>query len=156
MNGMRVATLTSEWSAGSAAREHIYTIRLTNVSGQELDGFSLCISGAVPFAPDATIRGGSLGNVLSTYAELLPPSGFRLLPGGTWEIGVRDSGHPMHHWSDGVQSAYLMLRGGQTCAVTSLRVGRAIQQAGIRRAVRVPRPSSVRAPLAHQGRWERR
>ena len=49
---------------------------------------------------------------LSNHTVFAPPDGFVLKPGATWVVTARGLSYPLRHWSDGANTAYVVLADG--------------------------------------------
>ena len=89
-------------------------LTLTNRGKEPVEGFVLGVSGPTRIRNAAPVGNGRVVTQLSNYAELAPPAGFVLAPGGDWvvEIGKLDS--PVRHWTDGVTTGFVILGDGRT------------------------------------------
>ncbi|GMB79877.1 beta-N-acetylhexosaminidase [Shinella zoogloeoides] len=127
--------LETTWIPATGEKGAAYLLRLTNRSARPLAGFRLCVSGPGAIDPAARAEGGAIGKRLSNFTELLPPPGFQLLPGGSWEIAVHGLSWPFRHWTDGARGAYLVFDDGSTLGVhagaTQIKGGNAPLKRGV-------------------------
>jgi hexosaminidase len=137
-------SLETIWTPASGSEPLSYALKLTNLSGAPLAGFQLCVSGPARIDPAATLEGGELTARLSNHSQFAPPHGFVLEPGGTWTITAHGLSYPLRHWSDGANTAYVVLADGSTATV-SVAPTRAIGNNGALKkgAERYPVPKSV-------------
>jgi hexosaminidase len=106
--------LESTWQPPAAAGETgVYVLTLANRGDAAVQGFRLGVSGPARIDENAEITGGSLVHQLSNYAELAPPAGYALAPGGSWRIEVRGLQFPLRHWTDGATAAFVILGDGE-------------------------------------------
>src|SRR5665213_1874333 len=118
MTSSRIAfRLETRWTPVRDGEPLAYELKLTNTGSEPVSGFRLCVSGPARIDPAATIEGATLTARLSNHSELVPDDGFVLEPGGVWVITVRGLSYPLKHWSDGANTAYLVLTDGSTTPV---------------------------------------
>ncbi|MDR3471182.1 MAG: beta-N-acetylhexosaminidase [Devosia sp.] len=109
--------LETRWTPARDGQPLVYELKLANTGSVPASGFTLCVSGPARLDPAATIEGASLVGRLSNHTELVPPAGFVLQPGATWEIAVHGLSYPLRHWSDGANAAYLAFADGSVAPV---------------------------------------
>lgn len=105
-------TLETAWTPAAKGQPLAYALKLTNNTDKPVEGFTLVVSGPARLDPKATIENGSLVRRLSNHTELAPPEGFVLKPGQTWIVTARGLSYPLRHWSDGANTAYVVLADG--------------------------------------------
>jgi len=110
--------LETGWTPASKNEPLAYALKLTNNSDKPVEGFKLSVSGPARLDPAATIENGRLLTRLSNHTELAPPDGFVLKPGATWVVTARGLSYPLRHWSDGANTAYLVLADGAIAPVS--------------------------------------
>ena len=110
--------LETSWIRASPSGSSTYRLTLTNQSTSSLSGFRLYVSGPGKIEPSSDVQGGDIGQCLSNFAEFLPPDGFELGAGEAWRLSVRGLTWPLRHWTDGAQSAYLILDDGSMLPAT--------------------------------------
>ncbi len=110
--------LETSWIRASFRKTPTYRLTLTNQSSSALSGFRLYVSGPGKIETSSEVQGGDIGQCLSNFAEFLPPDGFELGAGEAWRLSVRGLTWPLRHWTDGAQSAYLILDDGSMLPAT--------------------------------------
>ncbi len=114
--------MVADWSSAFAlstawfAAERRYRLTLISQAPQAISGFQLGVSGVLRIADEAAVEGGRLVSQLANFALLAPPDSFALSPGKSWTIEIAPLDFPLRHWTDGVQGAFLILKGGETAA----------------------------------------
>jgi hexosaminidase len=111
--------LETAWMPATERQALSYVLTLTNLTGKPVEGFQLCISGPARIDPAATIDGGTLTARLSNHTGFSPPEGFVLQQGASWRVTVRGLSYPLRHWSDGANTAYLVLADGAIAPVAT-------------------------------------
>ncbi len=109
MNYAHNISLETKWVPESSDTPLSYILELTNDGEHTISEFKLCFSGPARIDPLAKIDGANLDVRLSNHTQLSPPSGFELAPGDKWTITVHGLSYPLRHWSDGANTAYLVL-----------------------------------------------
>ena len=150
MAAMPHLTLATIWTPASDGKPLVYSIELTNAGAEPLSGFKLGVNGPARLDPQTEIEGATLLERLSNHSLLAPPKGFRLEPGATWVIEVRGLSYPLRHWSDGANSAYVVLDDGRSrprrdAADAFDQFQRAAAEG---RCMRFPLPAKVPAPIS--------
>lgn len=139
--------LETSWTPATKDQPLAYTLKLTNSGKEAVSDFSLCVSGPARLDPAATVENGKLVKRLSNHTELVPPDGFVLKPGQTWIVTAHGLSYPLRHWSDGANSAYVVLGGGAIAPVAvASTVAKGDNRPLKRGAARFPVP--VDAPVA--------
>ena len=115
--GNSPARLETRWTDATDTDPNVYELSLTNRSDSILTNFTLCFS--QPCRVDAQVKvvGGELVKRISNHTEIRPPNNFRLASGATWKVEIHNMHWRLHHWSDGVTSAYLAFDKGDTVRV---------------------------------------
>lgn len=141
-------SLVTTWTPASGDVPLGYGLELTNTGDEPIQNFQLGFSGPARIDPHATLENGRLLVRLSNYTLIAPPEGFVLQPGETWTATARGLSYGLRHWSDGANSAYVVLEDGRTIAVPTLPTQGKGQNAPLRKgAARFPVPA--KAPVAH-------
>lgn len=141
--------LVTTWTPARDGRPLAYSIELTNTGDAPLKDFKLGVNGPARIDTKAEIEGATLVERLSNHSLLAPSAGFVLAPGATWVIVVRGLSYPLRHWSDGANTAYVVLADGRT-----VRVGTEPTEAVganaplLKGAMRFPVPAKVPAPIS--------
>ena len=139
--------LETSWTPASKGEPLAYALRLTNNSGAPVENFRLAVSGPARLDPAATLENGTLTKRLSNHTELAPPDGFVLKPDATWVVTARGLSYPLRHWSDGANTAYLVLSDQSVASVSvSGTVAKGDNRPLKRGAARFPVP--VDAPVS--------
>ena len=105
--------LRSEWLPADDPQSGRYRLTLTNRTRSAITGFRLGVSGPARINAAAGLVDALVVTQLSNYAELAPPAGYTLEPGGEWTI---DAGldYPLRHWTDGATTGFVILSDGKT------------------------------------------
>src|SRR3569832_3006221 len=141
--------LVTTWTPARDGKPLAYSIELTNTGDTPLKDFKLGVNGPARNDTKAEIEGATLVERRSNHSLLAPAAGFVLEPAATWGIVVRGLSYPLRHWSDGANSAYVVLSDGRT-----VRVGTAPTEAVgasaplLKGSLRLPVPARVPAPLS--------
>src|SRR3569832_1292130 len=141
--------LVTTWTPARDGKPLAYSIELTNTGDTPLKDFSLGVNGPARIDTMAEIEGATLVERLSNHSLLAPAAGFVLEPGATWVIVVRGLSYPLRHWSDGANTAYVVLAVGCT-----VRVGTEPTEAVganaplLKGTMRFPVPAKVPAPIS--------
>lgn len=112
MTSLPMLTLSTTWMPAAEGQPLSYVLKLRNRGDAPVKGFRLCFSGPARIDPSADIEGGTLESRVSNHSELSPAAGYVLEPGATWQVTVRGLSYPLRHWSDGANSAYVVLADG--------------------------------------------
>ncbi|MEO5805236.1 beta-N-acetylhexosaminidase [Devosia sp.] len=110
-------SLVTIWTPAKDDVALSYAIKLTNNGPGPLSGFKLGVSGPARIDPHAEVEGGTLQVRLSNHSLFVPPAGFVLEPGQTWTVTARGLSYGLRHWSDGANSAYVVLADGSMVIV---------------------------------------
>ncbi|WIJ25974.1 beta-N-acetylhexosaminidase [Devosia sp. RR2S18] len=105
-------SFVTTWSPASDSEAMGYGLELTNTGNEAVSGFQLGFSGPARIDPHATLENGKLLKRLSNHTLVAPPEGFVLQPGETWTATARGLSYGLRHWSDGANSAYVVLEDG--------------------------------------------
>jgi len=145
---MPAFSLVTTWSPGTDSEPLGYGIALTNNGDAPISNFQLGFSGPARIDPQATLENGKLLKRLSNHTLIAPPDGFVLQPGATWIATARGLSYGLRHWSDGANSAYVVLEGGSVVAIpTAPTRGKGHNAPLLKGAARFPVPA--KAPVAH-------
>jgi hexosaminidase len=109
MTSLTALSLATTWTPAEEDVPPAYTLRLTNSGTTPVKDFKLFVSGPARIDPTAEIEGATLSSRISNHSEFGPPAGFVLQPGATWTITARGLSYPLRHWSDGANTAYVVL-----------------------------------------------
>lgn len=140
--------LVTTWSPATATEPLGYGLELTNTGDAPVANFQLGFSGPARIDPHATLENGKLLVRLSNHTMIAPPDGFVLQPGETWTATARGLSYGLRHWSDGANSAYVVLEDGGVVAIqTTPTQGKGHNSPLLKGAARFPVPSN--APVAH-------
>lgn len=141
--------LETTWHPATENEALSYSLVLTNLSAKAVTDFRLCVSGPARIDPAATVEGGVLANRLSNHSEFAPPEDFVLEPKASWTITARGLSYPLRHWTDGANTAYLVLS-DQTVLPVAITPTRAIgDNAPLKRGAEIyPVPASVEVLLS--------
>jgi len=143
-----IFSLVTTWSPATATEPLGYGLELTNNGDAPVANFQLGFSGPARIDPQATLENGKLLKRLSNHTLIAPPEGFMLRPGETWTAIARGLSYGLRHWSDGANSAYVVLEGGQIVDIpTRPTQGKGHNSPLLKGAARFPVPA--RAPVAH-------
>ncbi|HVW93040.1 MAG TPA: family 20 glycosylhydrolase [Devosia sp.] len=109
--------LETRWMPARDGQPLAYELKLTNLTDRAFSGFRLAFSGPARIDPTASIEGGTLSARISNHSELTPPADFILEAGASWTAIARGLSYGLRHWSDGANSAYVVLDDGSTLPV---------------------------------------
>lgn len=109
--------LSTHWRPASDGAPPRYRLILANCSSEVLEGFRIAFSGPMRISDDAELVGGHVVVQLSNFCEIAPPAGFELQPGADWVVDIEKLDFPLRHWTDGVTSAFLVLKDGSTAVI---------------------------------------
>ena len=141
--------LETGWTPPAKSQPLAYALKLTNNSEEPLKDLRLVVSGPARLDPAATIENGSLVARLSNHTELAPPENFVLKPGTTWTVTAHALSYPLRHWSDGANTAYLILDDGSVAPVSVAgTVAKGDNRPLKRGAQRLPVPVDAPAPIS--------
>jgi hexosaminidase len=144
-----VLHLATIWTPAQEGLPLSYTIQLTNNGTSPVTGFKLGLSGPARIDPTAEVEGGTLEKRLSNHSLFAPPAGYVLAPGATWEIVARGLSYGLRHWSDGANTAYVVLADGTTLpVVTSPTRSTAANAPLLKGAARFPVPARAPVPVS--------
>src|SRR5690606_24767976 len=119
-----------------------------NEGDTPIANFQLGFSGPARIDPHATLENGRLLKRLSNHTLIAPPEGFVLEPGRTWTATARGLSYGLRHWSDGANSAYVVLDDGAIIAIpTAPTKGKGHNAPLLKGAAKFPVPG--KAPVAH-------
>ncbi|MFC3704976.1 beta-N-acetylhexosaminidase [Devosia honganensis] len=142
-------SLVTTWTPATDAEPLGYGIELTNEGDAPIANFQLGFSGPARIDPQATLENGTLVRRLSNHTLIAPPAGFVLEPGQTWTATARGLSYGLRHWSDGANSAYLVLEDGGTVAIpTAPTRGKGHNSPLLKGAARFPVPARAPAPYS--------
>ncbi|WP_429126303.1 beta-N-acetylhexosaminidase [Ensifer sp. 4252] len=110
--------LETLWTPAKADTQAVYSLTLTNASDRPVRDFRLCVSGPARIDPAAVVEGGVLLSRLSNYSEFAPPADLVLQPGSVWTVKAHGMSFEPQHWTDGANSAYLVLADGSTAPIS--------------------------------------
>ncbi|MEO8759242.1 MAG: beta-N-acetylhexosaminidase [Devosia sp.] len=139
-------TVSSEWVPGDGT-SGLYRLTLSNRSKASVEGFRLGISGPVRINEAATLSNGRVVMQLSNYAEIAPPTGFVLTPGGTWTVEIDKLNFPLRHWTDGATTGFLIFSDGRAVPAITLPTARAGSEPYRRGTMRLGGEAEMMAPL---------
>src|ERR1051325_11392488 len=105
-------SLVTTWSPATDSEPLGYGLELTNTGDTPVSNFQLGFSGPARIDPTATLENGVLLKRLSNHTLIAPPPGFVLEPGQKWTAIARGLSYGLRHWSDGANSAYVVLADG--------------------------------------------
>ena len=141
--------LATTWTPARDGNPLVYSIELTNTGDAPLKDFKLGLNGPARLDPKAQLDGATLVERLSNHTVLQPAAGFVLEPGATWVIQARGLSYPLRHWSDGANTAYVVLADGRTVRVATTPTEAIGSNAPLLKgAVRFPVPAKVPAPIS--------
>ncbi|WDR03254.1 beta-N-acetylhexosaminidase [Devosia algicola] len=149
MTSGHTLNLTTIWKPATEGDDLSYVIKLTNNGTAPLGQFKLAINGPARIDPLAHIEGATLATRLSNHSVFANADDFELGVGQTWEIVVHGLSYGLRHWSDGANSAYVILVDGTTQSVTTtptLAVG--VNAPLLKGAMRFPMPAKVPATIS--------
>jgi len=141
-------SLVTTWTPATADEPLGYGLELTNTGKEPVSGFQLGFSGPARVDPQATLENGKLLRRLSNHTLIAPPDGFTLQPGETWTAVARGLSYGLRHWSDGANSAYVVLADGEIVAIPVAPTQGKGHNSPLRKGAarfRVP----AKAPVAH-------
>jgi hexosaminidase len=142
-------SLVTTWSPATANEPLGYGIELTNNGDTPISNFQLGFSGPARIDPHATLENGKLLKRLSNHTLIAPPDGYVLEPGATWTSTARGLSYGLRHWSDGANSAYLVLEGGEVVAIpTAPTQGKGHNSPLLKGAMKFPVPAKAPAPFS--------
>lgn len=116
--------LRSEWLPSDDPQAGRYRLTLENRGKTAVSGFRLGISGPARINEAAKPNGGHVVTQLSNYAELAPPAGFTLAPGGEWQVEIDRLDYPLRHWTDGATTGFVILSDGKPVPAVTFPTGR--------------------------------
>jgi len=141
-------SLVTTWTPASESEPLGYSLELTNIGDVPVSWFQLGFSGPARVDPTATLENGKLLKRLSNHTTIAPPDGYVLEPGKTWIATARGLSYGLRHWSDGANSAYVVLADGQVISIpTAPTKGKGHNSPLLKGAARFPVPAKV--PVAH-------
>ena len=141
--------LATTWTPARDGHPLMYSIDLTNDSDVPLRDFKLGLNGPARLDPKAQLDGATLVERLSNHTVLQPAAGFVLEPGATWVVQARGLSYPLRHWSDGANTAYVVLADGRTVRVATEPTEAVGANAPLLKgAMRFPVPARVPAPIS--------
>ena len=142
-------SLVTTWTPATDGEPLGYGIELTNTGDAAVRDFTLGFSGPARIDPQATLENGRLLKRLSNHTLIAPPDGFVLQPGETWTATARGLSYGLRHWSDGANSAYVVLEDGGIVAVpTAPTPGKGHNSPLLKGAVKFPVPAKAPAPFS--------
>ena len=116
--------LQGMWIAGDGPAG-TFRLVLSNRGEAPLGGFRLGFSGPARISETARLSNGHVVMQLSNYAELAPPAGFVLAPGGEWVVEIDRLDYPLRHWTDGATAGFVIHADGRAQPVLTLPTQRA-------------------------------
>jgi hexosaminidase len=141
-------SLVTTWSPATETETLGYGLELTNTGDVAVSNFQLGFSGPARIDPTATLENGKLLVRLSNYTLIAPPDGFVLQPGDTWTATARGLSYGLRHWSDGANSAYVVLEDGTVLSIqTTPTQGKGHNSPLLKGTAKFPVPA--KAPVAH-------
>lgn len=142
-------SLVTTWTPATDSEPLGYGIELTNTGDAPASGFSLGFSGPARVDPSATLDNGQLLKRLSNHTLIAPPEGFVLEPGQTWTATARGLSYGLRHWSDGANSAYVVLADGTLIPIpTAPTRARGSNAPLLKGAARFPVPAKAPVPVS--------
>ncbi|MVT00037.1 beta-N-acetylhexosaminidase [Devosia marina] len=142
-------SLVTTWTPATDSEPLGYGIELTNNGDTPISNFQLGFSGPARIDPYATLENGKLLKRLSNHTLIAPPDGYVLEPGATWTSTARGLSYGLRHWSDGANSAYLVLEGGEVVAIpTAPTQGKGHNSPLLKGAMKFPVPAKAPAPFS--------
>ncbi len=137
-------SLVTTWTPASDTEPLGYGLELTNTGDEPVSNFQLGFSGPARIDPHATLENGNLLRRLSNHTLIAPPDGFILEPGATWTATARGLSYGLRHWSDGANSAYVVLADGTLVPIaTAPTKGKGHNAPLLKGAARFPVPAKV-------------
>ncbi|MCW5719852.1 MAG: beta-N-acetylhexosaminidase [Devosia sp.] len=141
-------SLVTTWTPASDSEPLGYGLELTNIGDAPVANFQLGFSGPARVDPHATLENGKLLKRLSNHTLIAPPDDYVLEPGATWTATARGLSYGLRHWSDGANSAYVVLEDGTVITIpTAPTQGKGNNAPLLKGAARFPVPA--KAPVAH-------
>ena len=135
-------SFVTTWTPASDTEPLGYGLELTNTGDEPVSNFQLGFSGPARIDPHATLENGKLLRRLSNHTLIAPPDGFVLEPGQTWTATARGLSYGLRHWSDGANSAYVVLSDGSLVpVVTAPTRGKGHNAPLLKGAARFPVPA---------------
>ena len=139
--------LATTWSPATDTEPLGYGLELTNTGDEPVGNFQLGFSGPARIDPTATLENGKLLKRLSNHTLIAPPDNFVLEPGQTWTATARGLSYGLRHWSDGTNSAYVVLGDGRAIPIrTTPTQGKGNNAPLLKGAARFPVPARSPAP----------
>jgi hexosaminidase len=136
------------WTPATDSEPLGYGLELTNTGDAPVSNFQLGFSGPARVDPHATLENGRLLKRLSNHTLVAPPDGFVLNPGETWTATARGLSYGLRHWSDGANSAYVVLEDGRVINIpTAPTAGKGHNSPLLKGAPKFPVPA--KAPVSH-------
>jgi hexosaminidase len=117
--------LRSEWIPGETPQSGRYLLTLANHTSSAISGFRLGFSGPARINEAARPVNATVVTQLSNYAELAPPPGFSLAPGGEWRVEIDRLDYPLRHWTDGATTGFVILSDGKSVPAVTFPTARA-------------------------------
>lgn len=140
-------SLVTTWTPASDSEPLGYGLELTNIGDEPVSNFQLGFSGPARVDPHATLENGRLLKRLSNHTLIAPPDGYVLEPGATWTSTARGLSYGLRHWSDGANSAYVVLENGQTVVIpTKPTQGKGHNSPLLKGTARFPVPAKAAVP----------
>src|SRR5690606_2408994 len=137
-------SLVTTWTPASDTEPLGYGLELTNTGDEPVSNFQLGFSGPARIDPQATLENGKLLRRLSNHTLIAPPDGFVLEPGATWTATARGLSYGLRHWSDGANSAYVVLADGTLVPIaTAPTKGKGHNAPLLKGAARFPVPAKA-------------
>ncbi|MFD2648375.1 beta-N-acetylhexosaminidase [Devosia albogilva] len=137
-------SLVTTWTPASDTEPLGYGLELTNTGDEPVSNFQLGFSGPARIDPHATLENGKLLRRLSNHTLIAPPDGFVLEPGATWTATARGLSYGLRHWSDGANSAYVVLADGTLVPIaTAPTKGKGHNAPLLKGAARFPVPAKA-------------
>ena len=140
-------SLVTTWTPAADGAPLGYGIELTNTGDTPVRDFQLGFSGPARVDPHATLENGKLLERLSNHTLIAPPDDFVLEPGATWTATARGLSYGLRHWSDGANSAYVVLENEHVVTIpTQPTKGKGHNAPLLKGAAKFPVPEQERAP----------
>jgi hexosaminidase len=137
------------WSPAKDGEPMGYGLELTNLGDAPVSDFQLGFSGPARIDPTATLENGVLLRRLSNHTLIAPPEGFVLNPGEKWTAIARGLSYGLRHWSDGANSAYVVLADGTIVPLpTAPTQGKGHNSPLLKGAAKFPVPAKAPVPLS--------